>query len=163
MPVDVSTSAGAAPWLETAGDVAGLANAALAVLDRSEAELSILLTDDAQIHDLNRDYRDKDVPTDVLSFGQDEGEAFPGMVPVLGDLVISLQTAERQAIELGHSVAAEVRVLLVHGLLHLLGHDHMGDKERAEMAAAEDALLAALPEAAEWPTTSGLIGRQGGP
>ena len=163
MPVDVSTSEGATPWLEAAGDVLGLANAALVVLSRSESELSILLTDDVQIQDLNRDYRNKDAPTDVLSFGQDDGEAFPGTVPVLGDLVISLQTAERQATELGHPVAAEVRVLLVHGLLHLLGHDHIEEEERAEMAAAEDALLAALPAVAEWPTTSGLIGRQGGP
>lgn len=163
MPVDVSASEGAAPWLEAAGDVLGLAEAALEVLERSASELSILLTDDAQIHALNRDYRDKDAPTDVLSFGQDEGEVFPGMVPVLGDLVISLQTAERQANELSHPLAAEVRVLLAHGLLHLLGHDHIDDGERIEMAAAEDALLAALPAMAEWPTTSGLIGRQGGP
>ena len=90
MPVDVSTSDGAAPWMEAAGDVLGLAEAALKALDRDDAELSILLTDDVQIHALNRDYRDKDSPTDVLSFGQDEGEVFPGMVPVLGDLVISL-------------------------------------------------------------------------
>lgn len=163
MPADVSVSEGAAPWLEAAGDVLGLAEAALVALDREDAELSILLTDDAHIHALNRDYRDKDAPTDVLSFGQDEGEAFPGMVPILGDLVVSLETAERQAQERGHPIAAEVRVLLVHGLLHLLGHDHIDDRERCEMAAAEDALLAALPSMPEWPTTSGLIGRQGGP
>ena len=163
MPVDVSTSEGAAPWLEAAGDVLGLAEAALTVLEREDAELSILLTDAAQIHSLNRVCRDKDSATDVLSFGQDEGEVFPGMVPVLGELVISLLTAERQALERGHPGAAEVRVLLVHGLLHLLGHDHIDDAERIEMAAAEDALLAALPAMAEWPTTSGLIGRQGGP
>ena len=163
MPVDVMAAEGAASWLTAVGDVEGLAEAALRVLEREDAELSILLTDDAHIRELNRDYRDKDSPTDVLSFGQDEGETFPGMVPVLGDLVISLETAERQAQERGHPVAAEVRVLLVHGLLHLLGHDHIADDERAEMAAAEDALLAALPAMAEWPTTSGLIGRQGGP
>ena len=162
MPVDVMAAEGAASWLTAAGDVEGLAEAALRVLEREDAELSILLTDDAHIRELNRDYRDKDSPTDVLSFGQDEGETFPGMVPVLGDLVISLETTERQAQERGHPVAAEVRVLL-HGLLHLLGHDHIADDERAEMAAAEDALLAALPAMAEWPTTSGLIGRQGGP
>jgi probable rRNA maturation factor len=79
----------------------------------------------------------------------------------LGDLVISLQTAERQAKDMGHPLAAEVRVLLVHGLLHLLGFDHIQAKDRVEMAAAEDGLLAALPSEAQWPTSSGLIARQG--
>ena len=99
MPVDVMAAEGAAAWLTAAGDVEGLAEAGLRILEREDAELSVLLTDDAHIRVLNRDYRDKDSPTDVLSFGQDEGEAFPGMVPVLGDLVISLETAERQAQE----------------------------------------------------------------
>ncbi len=163
MPVDISTADAAAPWLGESGDVQGLAEAALEALECADQELSILLTDDDQIQALNRDYRDKDTPTDVLSFGQDEGEVFPGMVPVLGDLVISLETAQRQADSLGHPLAAEVRVLLVHGLLHLMGHDHIEKSDRVEMASAEDALLAALPAVAEWPTTSGLIGRQGGP
>jgi probable rRNA maturation factor len=163
MPVDVSTADAAAPWLSEAGDVQGLAECALVVLECADQELSILLTNDDQIQSLNRDYRDKDTPTDVLSFGQDDGEMFPGVVSVLGDLVISLETAQRQADSLGHPLAAEVRVLLVHGLLHLMGHDHIENSDRAEMASAEDALLAALPAVAEWPTTSGLIGRQGGP
>jgi probable rRNA maturation factor len=147
--------------VDRAGDVQGLAALALAHLERSDHELSILLTDDAQIQSLNRDYRDKDTPTDVLSFGQMEGDDFVMAVPVLGDLVISLQTAERQAKDMGHPLAAEVRVLLVHGLLHLLGFDHIQAKDRVEMAAAEDGLLAALPSEAQWPTSSGLIARQG--
>jgi len=162
MPVDLSCAEAARPWLDCAGDVAGLAEAALSHLGQSKCELSILLTDDPQIRVLNRDYRDKDVPTDVLSFGQLEGEPFVMAIPVLGDLVISVETAARQAEALGHPLAAELRVLLVHGLLHLLGHDHQGPVERAEMAAAEDALLAALPAGPQWPTSTGLIGRQGG-
>ncbi len=161
MAVDVSVAASAERWLSAAGEVESLAEAALQVLGFSEHELSILLTDDRHIHTLNRDYRDKDSPTDVLSFAQSEGEAFPGMIPVLGDLVISLETAERQAAALGHPLAAEVRVLLAHGLLHLLGYDHIEPDERAQMAAAEEQLLEALPAEPEWPTSSGLIGRQG--
>ena len=157
---DLSTDAGAPPWLNDAGDVLGLAEAALAVLGRQGHELSILLTDDAQIRELNRDYRDKDTATDVLSFAQMEGEPFVTPVPVLGDLVISLETAQRQAKDIGHSLAAEVRVLLVHGLLHLVGHDHLEHDDRIAMAKAEDDLLAALPSEPEWPTSTGLIARQ---
>ena len=106
---------------------------------------------------LNRDFRQQDKPTDVLSFGQMEGEPFVSPIPVLGDLVISLETAARQADERGHPLAAEVRILLVHGLMHLLGHDHLEDDERVDMAAAENELLAALPSQPEWPTNSGLV------
>ena len=157
---DLSADDGATPWLDGLGDVQALAEAALVVLGREGHELSILLTDDARIRELNRDYRDKDSATDVLSFAQMEGEPFVSAVPVLGDLVISLETAKRQAEEIGHSLAAEVRVLLVHGLLHLVGHDHLEPEERIAMAKAEDDLLAALPLAPEWPTSTGLIARQ---
>ena len=162
MSVALSCADDAQRWLGQAGDVQGLAEAALGHLDRSDHELSILLTDDAQIQTLNRDYRDKDAPTDVLSFGQLEGEPFVMAIPVLGDLVISLETADQQAERLGHSLAAELRVLIVHGLLHLLGHDHIEAEEREQMAAAEDALLAALPAGPQWPTSSGLIARTEG-
>ena len=80
----------------------------------------------------------------------------------MGDLVISLETAQRQANERNHPMAAEMRILLVHGLLHLMGHDHIEAMERQKMAKAEDSLLAALPSHPDWPTTSGLIVLQGG-
>ena len=131
------------------------AQAALMARDLSQAELSIVLTDDATIQQLNRDYRGIDKPTDVLSFAQQEAEG-PAS-DVLGDLIISLQTAQRQADERGHSLATEVRILLVHGLLHLLGYDHETPQERAEMSQAEHALLSALPEGPEGPTTTGLV------
>ena len=158
--VDLCADEGAEPWLKGVGDVQALAEAALVLLQREDHELSILLTDDDSIRELNRAYRQKDAPTDVLSFSQHEGEPFVSPVPMLGDLVISLQTAERQAVERGHSLAAEVRVLLVHGLLHLLGHDHIEGQDRQSMADAEDALLAALPSGPQWPNSSGLIARQ---
>ena len=81
------------------------------------SELSIALVDDEEMHDLNRTYRDKDAPTDVLAFPMDSDA-------LLGDVVISLDTASRQAIERDVAPAAEVRTLLVHGFLHLLGYDH---------------------------------------
>jgi probable rRNA maturation factor len=108
-------------------------------LDRSDAELSILITDDAEIRSLNSAYRDLDMSTDVLSFSQLEGEEVPGGNELLGDIVISLDTAVRQAGEIGHSVAEEMRRLLVHGVFHLLGYDHeRGEEEAARMRVEEE-------------------------
>jgi probable rRNA maturation factor len=149
-------------WPDAVESIQALAEGALSALDKGDHELSILLTDDPHIQEMNASYRDKEQPTDVLSFSQDEGETFVMPVPILGDLVISLETAQRQADERNHPVAAEWRILLVHGLLHLLGHDHIGSIERTEMAQAENSLLAALPSHPDWPTTSGLIVLQGG-
>ena len=96
---------------------------------------------------MNRDYRGQDRPTDVLSFPQEEGPAMPlGMaeeeIPhTLGDVIISVETAERQAGEHGWTLQDEVEALLVHGLLHLLGYDHETPSERAVMQERETALL----------------------
>lgn len=109
----------------------------LAALGRTDAELSVLLCDDPFIRDLNLQWRQKDEPTDVLSFEM-------GDPVVLGDIVVSLDTATRQAAERGHDLHTELRVLLVHGLLHLLGHDHEVEGEDAAMAAEENRLLLAL-------------------
>lgn len=114
-----------------------------------DTELSVVLCDDAFIHPLNRDYRGKDAPTDVLSFAQREGEAAAEDDPVLGDVIISVETARRQAVEHGISLLQELRVLLTHGLLHLLGYDHLTEEERAEMEEEERALLAHLGEDVE--------------
>ena len=157
MAVELTIEGSIDTWREACGGVEQTAIRALDVLGKSAHELSIVLTDDAHIRVLNRDFRGKDVPTDVLSFGQMEGEPFVSPVPILGDLVISMETASRQAVERGHPLEAELRILLVHGLMHLLGHDHLDANERAEMAAAEDELLAALPAPPEWPTSSGLV------
>jgi probable rRNA maturation factor len=109
----------------------------------ADAELSVLLCDDATIWPLNRDWRGKDRPTDVLAFAQREGPEI-GQGDVLGDVVISVDTAARQAAERGHDLAKEVRILLVHGMCHLLGYDHEEDDEAEVMEAKERDLLAML-------------------
>jgi probable rRNA maturation factor len=107
-------------------------------LDLEGCEVSVVLGDDAFVRELNRTWRAVDAPTDVLSFPQEER-------PLLGDVVISMETASRQASALGHSLDVEARVLLVHGLLHLLGHDHeKSGREASEMRAEEARLLALL-------------------
>ncbi|KAL6773726.1 hypothetical protein ACKKBG_A22225 [Auxenochlorella protothecoides x Auxenochlorella symbiontica] len=112
-------------------------------------ELSLTLVDDEVIREVNAEFRGVDAPTDVLSFemGSDEGEDDSPKLPVqvLGDILISLDTAARQAEERRHALEQELRVLLVHGLLHLLGHDHEeGPVEAAAMADLERQVLAAL-------------------
>lgn len=102
-----------------------------------DAEVSVTLTDDAHIHALNRDYRSVDRPTDVLSFALTESEE-PAILDapygvVLGDLVISLERVAAQAEEYGHSVLRELSFLTVHGMLHLLGYDHIEEEDRVEM------------------------------
>ena len=102
-----------------------------------DAEVSVTLTDDAHIHVLNRDYRGVDRPTDVLSFALTESEE-PAIIDapcsvLLGDLVISLERAAAQAEEYGHSFLRELSFLTVHGMLHLLGYDHIEEKDRLEM------------------------------
>lgn len=90
-------------------------------------ELSLVLSDDEFIHQLNRDYRGKDRPTDVLSFEQDPDAG------VLGDIVISVPTARRQAKAHGHSTANEIEWLFLHGTLHLLGYDDETEAQSDEM------------------------------
>ena len=157
MSVEISLEGTVDAWIQDAGNVESLAESALEAIGKSDHDLSIVLTDDEHIRFLNRDFRQKDSATDVLSFPQMDDEPFVSPIPILGDLVISLETAARQAEERGHPLAAEVQILLVHGLMHLLGHDHLEDGDRADMAEAENELLAALPSPPEWPTSSGLV------
>jgi probable rRNA maturation factor len=119
--------------------VALLANAALAEVGRAGAEASIVFVGDRAMRRLNREYRGKDSPTDVLSFpAEDEGESVganiidpiliePDMIDYIGDVVISAETALRQAEEAGHSFEREVSELVIHGVLHLCGYDHEAD------------------------------------
>jgi len=114
----------------------------------SHAELSVALCDDAYIQTLNNEWRSKDAPTDVLSFpsgGEEEGIAAFGPICVLGDIIISLETARAQAEEVGHSVEDELRVLLAHGFAHLLGFDHeLGEEEEKDMKELEREIMEAL-------------------
>lgn len=99
-------------------------------------EVSVLLAKDATVRDLNRDFRKKDKSTDVLSFPVDE---FPSDAPKqAGDLAISVETAQKQADEHGHSLQIEIKILMLHGLLHLAGYNHETDK--GQMARKESAL-----------------------
>lgn len=140
MPVSVTTRRLKSPPVR-ARDVQWRAERMLEALSMKDAELSILLCDDATIHELNRVYREKDRPTDVLAFAMREGEgvSHPGL---LGDVVISLDTARRQALEGDRPIVAEVTFLLAHGLLHLLGFDHRTREEERRMSARTDALVA---------------------
>jgi len=113
-------------------------------LERSDAELSIALVDDATIAELNRKYRGKAGPTDVLSFSQLEGEHVELAGNLLGDVVISLETAARQARSAHRGLDSEVAQLLVHGVLHLVGHDHERDDEARVMQQLERRLRRAI-------------------
>ncbi|KAL1495556.1 hypothetical protein AB1Y20_016919 [Prymnesium parvum] len=124
------------------GLAAALESDALALLAAASLadghQLSVTLCDDPFIRALNLRWRAVDAPTDVLSFPLDDEL-------LLGDVVLSVETAQRQAEERGHPLRDELRVLLVHGLLHLLGYDHEEDEAaRAEMAEAEQRLLRRL-------------------
>ena len=142
MPVLVAMRGRRAPTL--ARRLARTARRLLGELGLDGAELSLVLVSDGVMHELNRAWRGKDRPTDVLAFAQREGE---GVAPdgLLGDVVISVDTARRQAAALGHSLAAEGERLLVHGLLHLLGYDHERSIAEAQrMQRKERTLLRAL-------------------
>ena len=121
----------------------------MSMVGQGAAELSVVICDDAFIHTLNRDYRGKDSPTDVLSFAMREGEHADPDDVTLGDIIISAETAAKQANERGHSQQREVDVLLIHGLLHLIGYDHVEDAEAEVMEAKERALLTQLTAAME--------------
>jgi probable rRNA maturation factor len=114
--------------------------------------MGVVVTDDATVRDLNQRYLGVDEPTDVLSFGLGEkGDAPfalpPGEAPSLGEVIISYPTAVRQAEEQGHSVEAEVAHLLVHGILHLLGYDHVEAEDERIMRRREREILADLEAA----------------
>lgn len=115
---------------------------------REDWEMTVTLTDNEEIRRLNSTYRNIDKKTDVLSFPLWERttEAEPFVNPetgcgMLGDIVISLPQMEEQAAEYGHSAKREAAYLCVHGVLHLLGYDHMNEQEKAVMRAKEEALL----------------------
>ncbi|MCW5837683.1 MAG: rRNA maturation RNase YbeY [Labilithrix sp.] len=115
----------------------------IGALQLRDREVSFLLTDDKRIHQLNKVYRDKDRPTDVLAFAMQEGELAELAGGVLGDVIVSVPTAKKQADERGASLLDEVTMLLAHGLLHLLGWDHRTPAEDRRMRAETDRLCRA--------------------
>jgi probable rRNA maturation factor len=116
----------------------------LQALSRTRSELSVALVDDATIADLNSRYRGVSRPTDVLSFSLVEGEEKDLGGNLLGDVVISVETAARQARRAHRGLDAEVARLLIHGTLHLLGHDHETDDAARAMRAEERRLWRAI-------------------
>ena len=116
-------------------------------LGLADSELSILLCDDDTIRALNREYRTKDKPTDVLAFPMQEGPGPATSTELLGDVVISLPTATRQAKERDRPIIEEVTFLLAHGLLHLVGYDHATRRQEREMKARTEDLLDAVAAA----------------
>lgn len=132
--------------LQKAGEAEGI----------EKGEVDLTFVDNERIHELNREYRDIDRPTDVLSFAMNEaGEDEPdiiyaeedaeelGDVPnVLGDIIISVTRAKEQALEYGHSLERELGFLFVHGFLHLLGYDHQDAESEAEMMSKQEQVLA---------------------
>lgn len=113
----------------------------------TNAEVSITFVENDEIQEINREYRGKNTPTDVISFALEElgeGEIVvndPDMPKVLGDIIISVPMAQEQAKEYNHSFEREIGFLAVHGFLHLLGYDHMDEKEEREMFTRQKELL----------------------
>lgn len=135
------------------------AQATLMYLDLTTAqfEIAVLACDDARIAELNADFRDKDKATNVLSWPSEERgvdvdgdrpalpvQSFPGMPEELGDIAISYDTCAREAVEAGKSMADHVTHLMVHGTLHLLGYDHVRDKDATLMEGLEATILGKL-------------------
>lgn len=134
-------------------ELVAVAQLALDEQARPGSELTILVTDDETVRELNRTYRGMDAPTDVLSFAShdaaDQGNAHfiapPDVAAMLdahlGDIVIAFPYAERQAARFGNGVQAELRLLTAHGVLHLLGYDHDSDDAEAAMWAKQESIL----------------------
>lgn len=124
-----------------------MAQRILSVSGCPDAELSVLIVDDEQIREINRDYLQRDKPTNVISFSMQEGEG-AGLNPqVLGDVVISADTAARDAAEAGIPFESELHFLLLHGILHLLGYDHeRGTEEDAQRMEAREREIFAILE-----------------
>lgn len=113
---------------------------------KETSEVSLLLTNDQEIQELNKLYRNVDSPTDVLAFSQTEnGIEFPlldGKIEyLLGDIIISVETAQRQAAAFGHSLEQELIILAIHGFLHLIGFDHLSESEAGKMKYLEKTII----------------------
>jgi probable rRNA maturation factor len=150
-------------WNERLSDVEALAARALGHASetlKSSGEVSILMTSDPEMRVLNRQWRQLDKPTDVLSFPSD-GPEIPGQPKHLGDIALGYETALRDAETMHRPLEAHVSHLLIHGFLHLLGYDHIEAKDAAVMEPLETRILAGLG----WPdpyATGPYAGERGG-
>ncbi|MBA9085182.1 putative rRNA maturation factor [Fontibacillus solani] len=146
--------------LEIRDDLIELLNTVLQKAAESEGveegEVALTFVDDEEIHVLNREYRGIDRPTDVLSFAMNESldeeldivyeveedEELDDLTDMFGDIIISVERAQAQSEEYGHSIEREIGFLFVHGFLHLLGYDHQDEASEAEMMGKQEAVLA---------------------
>jgi probable rRNA maturation factor len=149
MKISISFDKGLKGDMPTSAWLRGVIKKALVSEDASpSSEVSVLITGQERVHELNRTYLDEDRPTDVLSFPMLPPEADEtGFIPPpdgqvhLGEVIISLPQAEQQARERGHSARHEIALLTIHGVLHLLGHDHANPDQEREMRRRETGIL----------------------
>lgn len=145
MSVEIDFLVEAGDWPDLSGIEALVRRAVDAALDASavsgESELSVVLTDDAHIRRLNGDWRAKDKPTNVLSFPAFPAYGTGALPPLLGDIVLAYETIRDEAVEQAKSFEHHLTHLVVHGLLHLLGHDHLTDDEAEVMEGMERRIL----------------------
>ncbi|MBU3912001.1 MAG: rRNA maturation RNase YbeY [Candidatus Omnitrophica bacterium] len=117
------------------------AAAVLEAMGERGSELSILLVSDSRIRGMNRKYRDRDSRTDVLAFSMRSGKGVSKDSPILGDVVVSVETAKREAVKRKIQVKKEICLYVIHGILHLLGYDDQAPADRKKMKAKEERLL----------------------
>jgi len=128
--------------LEEISNLDEFINFALKYLKLEKVIFNIIFVDDPYIHNLNKEYRGIDRPTDVISFALEDDKSFIQTdFKVLGDIYISVDTAKRQALEYQHSLKREISFLAIHGLLHLLGYDHMVKEDEEKMFALQELIL----------------------
>lgn len=141
--IEIEVPEGAAPFLD--GELLREASEAVLAAENAhpEANLTILISGDAYLQELNRQFMGVDEPTDVLSFPAEQVDPETGEL-YLGDIAISLERAQAQAEAGGHSLQAELQLLVVHGVLHLLGYDHAEPAEKEQMWAAQAKILQEL-------------------
>jgi probable rRNA maturation factor len=185
--LDISFSLEAGDWETAVADVEQLVETAARaafeaaerpeILDDAPAEMSLVLADDALVQTLNRDYRDKDKPTNVLSFalldGSDDSDddtddvlaREEGMPILIGDVILAFETVQREALEQGKSFGDHLTHLVIHGVLHLLGYDHQSDPDADRMERLETSILARMgiadPYSANPAQTAGAQGETG--
>ena len=122
-----------------------VANYALEYEKVSNAVLNIIIVDNEYIHKINREYRGVDRETDVISFALEDDDTFVKLpIRVLGDIYISIDRVKSQSLEYGHSETREISFLTVHGILHLLGYDHMNEEDEKIMFSKQDNILSDL-------------------
>lgn len=125
-------------------DLESVINKVSEVLAVKDSIVSIVLTNNTHIHEINKDYRGIDRETDVISFAFMDEDTNPSGITDLGEIYISLEKAHSQALEYNHSFKRESCFLLTHGLLHLLGYDHMTKEDETEMFGLQEEILSSL-------------------